>query len=710
STYDYVPVRISVTDLAGRTLISAAGDPDTGADEDLTNDWSKSWTEGTTWIDDAFGGTLTSRTDSIYDDDDFDGTTEDNDNGRVTEVRRYHAIPTGTGTLGLNYHLTAYKYDSDTGRRTHAIVVVSGTATDNSMELVTETLYDQLGRVTQTNQGVSDTDSDMSTDYDSYPTLQRISKSLFDEWDNTTDRNPEPGSGNEGVGDGRVTGRYRYDGSGDNDAVRTDYHHDYRGRLRGTARAGHNGTAWATTGPYPVHDYDGQGRQIAVASYDDEPDWTGTVVDDVDYAAAEGTDRVTLSKTNYDPKGQVWSTERHEINISSGADDGAMTTDHWYDAAGRQIKSKSPAGLFSKTLYDSAGRVAATAGCFDDDETTYGVAGNLAGDTVVGLDFTEHDKAGRAVKVYKGTALGSTWTGTNPDPNSGSGGNMVAVAKQWYDADHNGTGSDSRPYLTGSSRIVAGYTGTTPGTGDHYVLTKFEYDSAGMQSKMTEPAGTGTTGSGNYTTTTYDALGRQAIASTYDSSDTTLGKVEHAYGTTPRRTSTKVHKENSSQYRITLYDYDAQGRLRQQTGTGYGLTKWMYDDYGRLTGTYRGWLLDPTSDPYTVNSDDSVHEQTIPFYDDVGRVWMTQHFQRHDDATGTGVLDLPGGDDPTARVTYTVNWFDDVGRTEKVAYYGDNDDTDIPNKSYDFDGGGNDYDDAELVTGTGTYVLTQYAY
>jgi len=76
-----------------------------------------------------------------------------------------------------------------------------------------------------------------------------------------------------------------------------------------------------------------------------------------------------------------------------------------------------------------------------------------------------------------------------------------------------------------------------------------------------------------------------------------------------------------------------------------------------------------TEDPTTV-IDDTVVEQTKPLYDDLGRVWLSRWFRRNDNATGTGELKHPSDAEPKARVSHTVTWFDELGRTKKVVDYG----------------------------------------
>ena len=76
-----------------------------------------------------------------------------------------------------------------------------------------------------------------------------------------------------------------------------------------------------------------------------------------------------------------------------------VTTQSWYDARGRQIKTRNANGLFNKQSYDTAGRLTAAYVCYDDDEpasasTTLAEAANVSGDIVIEQTKQTYDAKG----------------------------------------------------------------------------------------------------------------------------------------------------------------------------------------------------------------------------------------------------------------------------------------------------------------------------
>jgi RHS repeat-associated protein len=120
-------------------------------------------------------------------------------------------------------------------------------------------------------------------------------------------------------------------------------------------------------------------------------------------------------------------------------------------------------------------------------------------------------------------------------------------------------------------------------------------------------------------------------------------------------------------YYYTDFCYDAAGRRTLTIDANGLMTRLQYDGAGRLTAKYLSFGYS-----YWTGSldDDTVIEQSKYSYDDAGNVWLARHFSRWDTASATGELNDPAGDDPQARVTYAVSWFDVLGRTTKTVNYG----------------------------------------
>jgi hypothetical protein len=146
--------------------------------------------------------------------------------GLLTEARVYHNIPTnGDGSEWSEYYSTFYEYD-DMGRPTLVIQDVRQAPNQfaEDVEQVTETVYDAVGRVIETKEGVSGDGHDVgaSAPY-SKPTMVTLSKMFYDDPD--TDSTPE-----QGVGDGNLSWTLSYFGTGGGDHNDTEYRYDWRNR------------------------------------------------------------------------------------------------------------------------------------------------------------------------------------------------------------------------------------------------------------------------------------------------------------------------------------------------------------------------------------------------------------------------------------------------------------------------------------------------
>jgi len=498
--YNYAPIQISVTDLDGHTTISASGDATTGQDGNtagagLLNDWVATNED----IYDAFAGTLCACTDSIYD----PGT------GQLLEVRRYHHLPqaTGGGSLGTDYYRTYYRYDATTGWKSREIQVVSGTATSSSVEQVTKYVYDQLGRVTEAHRAVSGTGQDMGSDYSNETSLtfKQTAATFYDE--------ATLGSGTSGVGDGYVTSTLAYYDAANidtNHAVKTIYHYDYRGRLRGLE---------PEASPYAVNDVDNLGRVVASALFNSTSNFGGatwpSVLSDVDYAETIETNRRALSTTLYDEKGQVYRTCVYSVN-SSGVKSDRIETNNYYDAGGRLVATTSPGQGGTEYFYDGAGRLVESR-LVQALESTHYVSGayqyrdpqpvvafaSLAGgdDQVIQLTHRTYDAAGNVTEQM-------TLEANHDDATIGmditNHDDFVQTAVySWY--DEVGRPTATAAYGTCDSAwtyaALTSRPSSAPASSDTVLVTSYAYNTAGRLETVTDPKGI-------VTKSSYDDLGR----------------------------------------------------------------------------------------------------------------------------------------------------------------------------------------------------------
>jgi len=102
--------------------------------------------------------------------------------------------------------------------------------------------------------------------------------------------------------------------------------------------------------------------------------------------------------------------------------------------------------------------------------------------------------------------------------------------------------------------------------------------------------------------------------------------------------------------------------IKQQNAGSQAFQKSFYDAVNRLTKQYTAYD----------SAGDVVMQQIELSYDAAGSVVQQLTRDRFHDATGTGELTNPNGAQPQARVSYTAQWPDAVGRQRNNANYGTN--------------------------------------
>ena len=287
-------------------------------------------------------GTLSEMTTYVYGDS---GST-------LLEERRYYDIPaSGEGSLS-NYDVTLYGYD-DSGRRTR---VKSAPGTIN------RTAYDLHGRVTDKWIGTNDS------------TFSGGESSGTDNMVKTENLVYDTGAAG---GNGLLTKRTLYVEDGTTGQRVTEYEYDVRGNLLLEEKP---------TSPHAFHKYDNQGRRIATGLFSSVASIDLVNGDD---PTTETANRLALTQTFYDEKGQVWKTQRHKIDDADGSDDDNLQTLTWYDAEGQVIKVDGP--QLTKTTYDGDGRRTHQFILASDNDTAYSHAGDVLGDIVLEEHQTTYD-------------------------------------------------------------------------------------------------------------------------------------------------------------------------------------------------------------------------------------------------------------------------------------------------------------------------------
>ncbi len=258
------------------------------------------------------------------------------------------------------------------------------------------------------------------------------------------------------------------------------------------------------------------------------------------------------SETKFDEKLQVYQTVVHNVSPSTDTTPGQinnrLTTNFWSNARGMGVKTKGPNGEFQKTAYDGAGRVKGSFVSYEDAETTYAQAQDVASDTVIEQSVPTYDINSNVIQTtrYQRTNttaktgdLSSSWAETD---------SRRTYTAAWFDAVTRTTGvaDYGRNGGTALSRPSS-----PPAPADAYIVTTFQYEVLGGRQYRT------TDNKGRVTERTFNALNR--VTKT----------VENYDNGTPTETELAID-------RTTEWVYDGQGRLSElkahnARGLGFGV-------------------------------------------------------------------------------------------------------------------------------------------
>jgi len=243
-----------------------------------------------------------------------------------------------------------------------------------------------------------------------------------------------------------------------------------------------------------------------------------------------------------------------------------------------------------------------------------------------------------------------------------SANNMVQVTANQYDGGADGGDAN----LTQQTQYASA-TDTR--------ISSYGYDFRDRNTSVTDALG-------GYTTFTLDNLDRLTQTQRYTASGGTLiaqggtnfddrGRVyqQLVYAVDPS-TGTVGNALTGNSW----YDYSGNLLQRINPGDGQVFTKSAFNAVGWVTAAYTGYNTSGTSysQAGTVTND-TIIEQTLNTYDEVGNLVSQASFHRLNDtpSTGTGSTGaLSYGTQPEARVSYVANWFDGIDRRIAAANYG----------------------------------------
>ena len=386
--------------------------------------------------------------------------------GTLEESRLYFDVPTSEpGTNGTHYDPTLFAYD-DMGQRTR-VKAAHGT--------ITRTVYDIHGRVTERWMGTNDFGLD---DGESSGTNNMVK---------TEDREFDSGADD---GNGYLTKRTAFIQNSATNSRPTSYSHDPRGSVLLES---------SPTAPYAFHKVDGQGRTIATGLFSS----TASITVGTDDPTTETTNRLALTQTFYDDKGQVWKTTRHEIDADDGSNDDNLESLTWYDAVGRRIKVDG--SQLEKYAYDRLGRQTERFILANTNDSTYADADDVTGDIVLEehqtrYESTDSDDVLMRVKIArfhddKGGgettgALDSNADGDDLELTASDVSGRPQITAFWY--DDFGRVIDTVRYGTNGGSDFDRFELSVPSRSDSELLTEHAYATDGTVQEVKDPKGLAT--------------------------------------------------------------------------------------------------------------------------------------------------------------------------------------------------------------------------
>jgi hypothetical protein len=199
------------------------------------------------------------------------------------------------------------------------------------------------------------------------------------------------------VGDGNLTQVTDYPGLGGPNRV-TDYWYDWRDREVATKSGVQSSENDGVNRPIIVTTYDNLDEAIETQQYAGDG-VTPSIVNGVLQALDPSLLRAQ-EIDNYDDQGRVYQTQVFDVNPSTGTvSTSALTTNDYYDHRGDLMAETDPGGLWTKSLYDGAGRDIM-------DYTTDGAGGaswtdasSVANDTVLEQDQTVYDADSNVIET-----------------------------------------------------------------------------------------------------------------------------------------------------------------------------------------------------------------------------------------------------------------------------------------------------------------------
>lgn len=480
----------------------------------------------------------------------------------LTHSRVYHLIPASdVGSNGTNYGQTDYAYDS--AGRQNQVTSPEGT--------IQQTVFNTMGWQIESKVGT---------------TLANLVTTQVQQYDQGEDQ-----------GDGLLSmSTVKVDGDAAKDRVRT-FDYDWRNRQNLTVAA--FGTAVFTINLVQRF-YDNRNNVIQVREYRN---------------AIEEMYLLNRAESFFDSRNRMYRSKRYGVNVSPGSTVYALTSNTYFDQAGRVIRN-TPAGKKGYTVshYDVLGRVTKSFFGYGDEPDSHSPwnPGSIAGSVVMEQSEAAFDDAGNQI---------STVVRQRFDDAAGNGelGNPTTEpkARVSYGANYpDALGRTQAAANFGTNKAEAWTRPpTVPERSDTVLVTSFAYNQAGEQAETMDPMGTvlkreydqagrqlktienyisggGGASDVNKTTDFEYNLDNNLVKLTAVNATTGNQITQWIYGVTVAQGSSlesngliyqKVYPDSTGPSDRVTFEYNAVGQSTAMTDQAGTRHEYDYDKFGRLT-------------------------------------------------------------------------------------------------------------------------------